>query len=235
MNTKVERLSLSPESRPAGKLEQLRIRIAGRLRLGLYRKSARYGLRRDLAFPFERPQAKIPLAVRRASASDVDAVLRLDDPRNNELDRLQVAWRRALAAKNMKGCFVAVDQRDNTPCYIHWIFGAGDNSFLQQYGGLPVLAPHQALMEDAYTPPNYRGLGIMSAAMAEIAEQGAALGASEVITFVDMDNIASLKGCQRAGFNPHLLHHRSQMAFGVIHRDEFVPLSADDPRRTQKF
>ena len=41
--------------------------------------------------------------------------------------------------------------------------------------------------------------------MAQIAERGTDLGARWVITFVTVDNIPSLKGCQRAGFVPYLL------------------------------
>jgi RimJ/RimL family protein N-acetyltransferase len=216
------------------RLEQLRIRIAGRIHLGLYSRSLRYGLCRDLGVPFEKPNAKIPIEVRPATDGDLRALLSLKESQSNE-DRLEIAWRRAFADKGAKRCFVAVDLRNNTPCYVHWLFNAADNPFIQRLGGLPLLQPHEALMENAYTPANYRGLGIMSAAMARIAERAADIGASRVITFVDEHNIPSLKGCQRAGFKPHLLHHRMQMAFGLIKRNDFVPLAATDPRRTMKF
>jgi GNAT superfamily N-acetyltransferase len=217
------------------KFEQLRIRIAGRLQLGFYSKSMRYGLCRDLGAPFERTSAKIPIEVRAATAADLRSLFSLDDSQNSDHDRLELAWRRAFADKGAKRCFVAVDLRSNTPCYMHWLFNAADNPFLQQFGSFPRLEPHEALMENAYTPPKYRGLGIMSAAMAWIAERDADIGASHVITFVDEHNIASLKGCQRAGFNPHLLHHRAQMGFGLLKRNSFEALSETDPRRTLKF
>jgi RimJ/RimL family protein N-acetyltransferase len=216
------------------KLEQLRIRIAGRLQLGLYSESMRYGLCRDLSAPFEKPNAKIPIEVRPATDADLRVLLSLDGQNDNH-DRLEIAWRRAFADKGAKRCFVAVDLRNNTPCYIHWLFNAADNEFIQRLGGLPLLQPHEALMENAYTPAKYRRLGIMSAAMARIAERATDIGASQVITFVDEDNIPSLKGCQRAGFHPHLLHHRVQMVFGLIKWNEFEPLAENDPRRTLKF
>jgi RimJ/RimL family protein N-acetyltransferase len=217
------------------KLEQLRIRIAGRLQLGLYSKSMRYGLRRDLGAPFERTSAKIPIEVRPATEADLRSLLSLDDSQNSDHDRLEIAWRRAFADKGAKRCFVAVDLCTNTPCYMHWLFNAADNAFIQQLGGFPRLEAHEALLENAYTPVKYRGLGIMSAAMALIAERAADIGASHVITFVDEHNIASLKGCQRAGFYPHLLHHRAQMGFGLLKRNDFETLSETDPRRTLKF
>ena len=101
--------------------------------------------------------------------------------------------------------------------------------------GSPRLAADQALLENAYTPPSHRGLGIMSAAMALIAEQAATVGARTVLTFVGLDNIASLKGCQRAGFNPAMLHHSLRFGFGIMRTDRFEPLADNDPRRTAKF
>nr|CAD6619098.1 N-acetyltransferase [Rhizobium sp. Khangiran2] len=83
-------------------------------------------------------------------------------------------------------------------------------------GGFPRLDEDTALLENAYTPPSHRGLGIMSAAMALIAERAASFGARYVLTFVGTDNVASLKGCQRAGFEVHLIQRRLRMGYGLI-------------------
>jgi RimJ/RimL family protein N-acetyltransferase len=78
------------------------------------------------------------------------------------------------------------------------------------------------LLEGAYTPEAYRGMGIMSAAMARIAERAAEGGARWVITFVDETNVASVKGCLRAGFAAYVKRHerfrlfRRQVAFASI-------------------
>jgi RimJ/RimL family protein N-acetyltransferase len=86
-------------------------------------------------------------------------------------------------------------------------------------------------LENAFTPADYRGKGIMSAAMSRIAEQAEQYGARYVVTFVGDDNIASLKGCQRAGFAPHLMHFRTRRAFGLLDSNRFETLAEDDPRR----
>ncbi len=44
----------------------------------------------------------------------------------------------------------------------------------------------------------------MGAAMTQVAERAAEFGARWVITFVEEDNQASVKGCIRAGFAPYL-------------------------------
>jgi len=216
------------------KLKQLYTRIAGRLRLGLRFESTRIGLQRDLSVPFKAPDAKIPVSVRPLIAADLPILLALDAAASPE-DRFETAWRRAFAEKHMKGGYVAVDDRDGTPCYMQWLFGSEDNDFVLSIGGFPALKPGEALLENAYTPARYRGMGIMPAAMARIAERAADINARTVITFVQDDNIPSLKGCQRSGFAPHLLHRQVRLGFGTMRRDGFTELAADDPLRTKKF
>ena len=227
-----ERVSSSSDL--VDRLQQLRTRVVGRLRLGLRFETIRFGLRRDLAQPFPAPSAKIPISVRPLAESDLPALLAVDDNTSPE-DRFQIASRRVMADRHLAGGFVAVDERDGRPCYVQWLFGAGDNDFVRRLQGFPQLAPDEALLEGAYTPASHRGLGIMPAAMALIAEKAEAIGARYVITFVDLTNVPSLKGCQRSGFSPDLLHRLVGLGFGFFRRDSFTKLAADDPRRTQKF
>ena len=218
------------------RLAQIRIRVTGRLKLGLSAKRlTRYGLCRDLALSIEKPSAKIPISVRPLQDGDLASLFSFDLAQNSLGERLEVAWRRAFIDKGARGGFVAIDERSQTPCYVQWLLSSQDNDFIRKLGGFPALEPHEALLENAYTPPKYRGLGIMSAAMALIAEHAAEFGARHVLTFVEEHNIASLKGCQRAGFYPQMLHHRTRFVFGLICRDRFEKLPDGDPRRTAKF
>ena len=187
-------------------------------------KSTRIGLRRDLTVPFKAPDAKIPISVRPLTEADLPALLALDETASPE-DKFETAWRGAFAAKHMKGGYVAIDDRDGTPCYMQWLFGAADNDFVLSIGGFPTLKADEALLENAYTPARYRGMGIMPAAMARIAERATDIGARYVITFVQDDNIPSLKGCQRSGFAPHLLHKPVRLGFGMARRDSFTDLA----------
>jgi GNAT superfamily N-acetyltransferase len=184
--------------------------------------------------PISRPTAKIPLTVRCLENRDVEwlfsAAATGPDPR----ERWEAAIRQAFIEKGAKRGYVAVDERNGMPCYVQWLFGADDNEFVQRIKGLPVLQPHQGLVENVYTLPSHRGLGIMSAAMALIAERAADFGANEVLVFVGTDNIASLRGCQRAGFNTFTLHHSTRTLFGTVRSDTFTPLADGDPRRTAR-
>ena len=71
--------------------------------------------------------------------------------------------------------------------------------------------------------------------MTLIAERATDIGAQQVLTFVGVENIASLKGCQRACFNPLILHRCARFAFGLTRQDHFETLPETDPRRTAKF
>jgi GNAT superfamily N-acetyltransferase len=234
MTMEVTRSYAIPVFPKRDRIRQFRNRLSGRLELGLYARLTRYGLSRDLTLAIKNPGAKIPIAVRPLEERDLSSLLDLNA--GSSADQREVASRRGFVAKGPPRGYVAVDQRTDTACYVQWLFGPEDNDFIaRRMKGFPRLAADQALLENAYTPPAYRGLGIMSAAMALIAEQAATIGARHVLTFVGLDNIASLKGCQRAGFNPAMLHHSLRIGLGIVRRDRFEPLADNDPRRTAKF
>lgn len=236
MTAEANRLPSHTVSELGAQFAQLQIRLAGRLHLGLYSHVTRYGLRRDLGLPLEKKSgAKIPILVRELEESDLMSLLSLDGLENNPEERLEIARRRAFVEKGIKRCFVAVDRRTNTACYMQWLIDAADIEPIRRSGNFPSLEPGEAILENAYTPVKYRGLGIMSAAMAEIAERAADIGARHVLGFVDDRNIASLKGCQRAGFHPYMLHHQVQRVFGLMKQNSFEILAENDPVRQLKF
>lgn len=217
------------------RLSQLKLLVAGRLRLGFKSEFRRFGLRRDLATPHAAPPARIPIHVRPLAESDLPVLLPEDASHLEPGERLQMAWRRRFLAKVTGDCFVAVDERHGTPCYMQWLLGPSQNGLIASLGGFPPLAADEALLENAFTPVGHRGLGIMPAAMALIAERASQFGARHVLTFVDEGNIASLKGCQRAGFFPHIVSTRRRYAFGTIDSTAFETLAEGDPRRALRF
>ncbi len=211
-------------------------KVRGRIKPEFTTETVRYGLRRDLAVPITHPSAKIPITVRHATDADIAILLPADTSAMDPADAREVFWRRGFIAKvGIEGCHVAVDGRDGSPAYMQWLFGPTRNDAIAKVGGFAELAPDEALLENAYTPPTHRGLGIMSVAMALIAERAEALGARYVLTYVGTDNVASLKGCHRAGFAPHLTHTRRFTAYGLLKSDSFATMPADDPRRILSF
>ena len=86
---------------------------------------------------------------------------------------------------------------------MQFLIGPDENDLLRTHFRVyPILTPEEALLEGAFTPEAYRGQRIMPCAMAQIAMKAAEFGGRWVITYVGSDNIASLKGCKRAGFFP---------------------------------
>ena len=183
-----------------------------------------YGLRRDLRRPHPPPRAAVELNVRPLAPTDSLSFLDPAPGATAEVELIRQNQLRLLAAA-IPTCWIATDAHGR-PCYMQWLITSADNARIkaQWAGVMPQLRPDEALLEGAYTPESHRGLGIMAHAMARIAEQAEALGASSVITFVAADNVASLKGCRKAGFHPYV-ERRVKWRFGV-RRVEFTPLPA---------
>jgi RimJ/RimL family protein N-acetyltransferase len=178
--------------------------VLGFMRSRLHSEFVSYGLRRDLRQPLTPPAAKIDLRVRPRASADSLSFLDPTPGSTGDAEMIRRNQLRLLAA-GIPTCWIAIDP-DGKPCYMQWLITSRDNARIKsQWGGvIPQLGPHEALLEGAYTPDTHRGLGIMAAAMARIAESAKELGASSVITFVAEDNVASLKGCKKAGFDPYV-------------------------------
>jgi len=184
------------------------------IRYRMASESTSLGLRRDLTIPFSGPSAKIAFVVRPLLPSDDLTSL---DPRQPGISSEEMFWRLAqqrLLQSGLRTCYVAIGP-DGKPCFMQWVILPSDNDRLRAtFGNLyPTLAPDEALLEGAFTPDTSRGLGVMSAAMAQIANRAAQGGARWVITFVDENNVASVKGCLRAGFAPYVKRHEKFRLF----------------------
>ncbi len=194
--------------------KQFRFREIGqKLAHRVYYNNYSYCLRRDLQIPFPAPEAKIPIIIRRLEQGDITKLFAnvADLPASDQADlysRLDF-WNAKVPT-----CYVGVAE-DGAPTYIQWLMGPEQNEKIQAFfnGTFPVLAPDEALLENALTPAAFRGKGIMPSAMARIAEQGTTLGARYVLTFVEQHNIPSLKGCKKSGFLPHLIRHEQWFLF----------------------
>ncbi|MEJ2860183.1 GNAT family N-acetyltransferase [Actinomycetospora flava] len=163
-----------------------------------------YGLKRDLSAAHETPVAKIPISVRPLVEADLPHILD-EHAEVDEAERWERHTRVRLLERGIGRPWVAVDP-DDDPCYVQWLFGPDENAEVREFfhGIFPELGPEEALLEGAFTPTRHQGRRIMSAGMSMIAEKARDLGARDVLTFVGVENIASLKGCERAGFLPAL-------------------------------
>jgi len=176
----------------------------------LYSTSFSYGLQRDLNKPFEAPLAKIKITIRPFNDEDTEKLLEESTMVNPRI----LASQRAIIDAKIPTCYVAVTTFDK-PCYMQWLIGYKENEKIRSHFQdiFPPLKPQEALLEGAYGNPEFRGLRIMPAAMAQIAEKASLIGARWVNTFVDVTNVASLKGCRRSGFDPYILRKDRWLLF----------------------
>ena len=159
----------------------------------LYSKKTQLLLRRDLTVPLaQRPQSKMPIQIRELREADIPKAF------------APVAARLPALRAGLKTCYLGVTDNGDI-CYMQWLIDSSQNHLRPRVVGL-ALQPDEVLLEWAYTFEQYRGLGVMASAMAQIAERGAMAGARWALTLVDQDNIASLKGCRNAGFRPYQFH-----------------------------
>ena len=160
-----------------------------------------FGFKRDLNENFKNPSALIELKIR--LSNNIDNKYFKDENSNLGLEE-----------ENIKNCYVAVNNED-IPCYRQWLMGYKQNEKIKSFfkGSFPILEKNEALLEAAFTLPSFRGKRIMPDAMARIAERGNDIGARYVITFVDVNNIPSLKGCKRSGFHPYILRKETWFLF----------------------
>lgn len=182
------------------------------LRKRIYSHSISFGLQRDLKNEFEAPSAKIEIQIRPLRKEDTADLL--DPAADPSINPRIIASQQSMVYANIPTCYVAVDA-DDKPCYMQWLIGYNENQETEKHfqGVFPPLKKSEALLEGAYSHPAYRGLRIMPRAMALIAEKAVDMNARWVNTFVDVTNIASLKGCQRSGFKPFLLRKERWFLF----------------------
>jgi GNAT superfamily N-acetyltransferase len=177
-----------------------------------------YGLRRDLDHPHASPTPRISIAIREIEDRDIEQMFVERAPALPRKERLEIANRMAHLAERIPTCYVAIDRERNTPCFVQWLMTASANEQIARFfrGRFPALQGNEALLENAYTPPQYRGQGIMPAAMSMIAEHAREFGCRYVHTYVLKDNVPSLKGCSKAGFSPFIVRRDIHLLFHLI-------------------
>lgn len=220
-----------PHDRGDGSLEQglamICAKVARRLALGPYSKRISIGLRRDLSVAVDPPTARIPVGLREFRLDDLPALFPAGGDAASERERSDVEWRLRAAAHGLlpSQCYVVVDERSGRPCHMQWLTGPGYGDAIRRSGALPTLAADEAMLENAFTPVAFRGLGIMALAVHMIAERARALGKRHLLAFVDADNPASLKAVRRAGLTPFSIRTRRQFGFGIVRTVRFESIS----------
>ncbi|MCK8480718.1 GNAT family N-acetyltransferase [Psychroserpens algicola] len=157
--------------------------------------------------------AKLNISIRPFKNSDINAL-------NEELRH------RRLVDENIPNCYVAQINTNDT-VYRQWVFKHHQNERIAIYFGpiFPKLKKDEAIIEGVFTHTDYRGLRIMPKAVYEILNQAHYSHLKRVIAFVDEQNIASLKGFYRVGFEPYIIRKEQWLFFK--RKVSFIPLHSE--------
>jgi hypothetical protein len=197
----------------------------------LYSRPVDLGLLRDLSIPVQAPPTRVEYTLRPLRDDDDLGFLEHGPPDESDDEAVLRLNQLRFVRAGIPTCYVAVTI-DNQICCMQWIIAARDIPRLDAIFGpiYPPFAPDEALLEGAYTPVAFRGKGLMSAILTRVAAEGTALGAKRAYTYVAQDNIASLKGCKKAGFVPAI---QRTYTFLFFHR--FVSFRNLDPGTPYSF
>jgi hypothetical protein len=191
-----------------------------------------YAFRRDLTIPFETRPTSVPIILRPFERGDI-SLLTLDSMGRDTTKLMERLSRiDAIGAGIPSAVYVAVT-RDDSPCFLQWLVAPEANDRLNTYykGYFPPLARDEVLLEGAFVPERHRGKGIMTSAMSKVADEGASMGARWAITYVDVSNLPSIRGCLACGFHPFLTRKAEWRAFK--RRLFFAPLDGDECGRLE--
>jgi len=111
--------------------------------------------------------------------------------------------------------------------YAQWLVGREEQQAAGDLlAGTRRLTEGESLVEGAYTFPAARGRGLMRDGMGQLLLVARERGDERVVTYVDQENIPSLRGCAAVGFRAD--HVRIETwRFGRLHR-RFEQLTAAD-------
>ena len=165
----------------------------------------------------ERPGTN--LTIRPIEAAD-EAALQgvLSDKSLPATDRLEASRRIAMLATGLKTCYVVCDSSGNAR-YMQWLILPSENESLRRlYGSwYPQLEPEEALFENAFVFPAYRGTGIFPPAFAKVIDLARESGVKRIVSSIISTNVLSLRSFASLGFRPTQIRIERR-SFGRSHR-----------------
>tara|TARA_B100000809_G_scaffold237477_1_gene257335 strand:- start:5 stop:718 length:714 start_codon:yes stop_codon:yes gene_type:complete len=131
-----------------------------------------------------------------------------------------------LVEKKIPDCYVAAIQ-NNVPVYRQWLFTQEQFEAIIDYFGqiFPEIGKDEAIIEGVFTHLDYRGLRIMPNAIYQILNQNHYSHLKRAIAFVEQNNVGSLKGFYRLGFEPYILRQEKWLFFA--RKISFIPLPSE--------
>jgi hypothetical protein len=167
----------------------------------IYSRGTFLGLQKDLNTDNIDVACEVEYSLQLASEEDMEELLERAkyESRESAHELIQRKW---FYDSGFRNCYIARALDTGELCYMQWmISSAAEPVLLQEFAGkFPVLGEDEVLLENAYTFEKYRGKRVMPSVEVRLAGIARDKGFKRMITYVLEDNVASLKGCERAGF-----------------------------------
>jgi hypothetical protein len=138
-------------------------------------------------------------------------------------DALEAFSRQQMCDAGVETLYVAI-AGDGRPIYAQWCITPSAQAALARLcpGRYPPLHDGEVLLEGAYTFTAFRGMRAMADGMIQLLRCARQAGARTALTYVNIDNVPSLRGCAACGFQAD--HIRiDHWRFGRRH-STFAPL-----------
>ena len=178
----------------------------------------------------------VPLHVRAVTAPEDPSLYAVVSDRTlGSAERHEASRRMAMLATGIRTCYASVDDAGNVRV-MQWLIPAGENEAMRHLYGdwFPWLAADEALMENAYVFPKYRGTGVLSVALSKLVEIARGAGVARIRTGIPGTNVNSLMSFSRMGFRPERVRVEKRR-FGVAARSVVAVTSCNDLRSFAGF
>jgi hypothetical protein len=165
----------------------------------LYSKEIAFGFKRNLSLPFKKPRTLKPITIREFIKEDEPFFI--DNPNNGLIEKFDT-------------CYVGVTNEE-IPCARVWLIDSSENKKLKDSwdGRFPQLNSDEVLLENVFTVPKFRGMGVIPAFLFDVAEKSKEQGAKYAITFGEVKNINTSRSYNYAGFSPYIVRTVSYFLF----------------------
>jgi GNAT superfamily N-acetyltransferase len=170
------------------------------IRTGLFSVTTYLWLVKDLTSAESLSQSQMRYKLQPASPANFgELVHHLKDEKGQAL--LELLRRLSFYRRGFDTCYVAMAESGEI-CYMQWLISPRHNELLRTNFPfrMRLLKEDESMLENAFTFPRFRGKGIMGSVMLELAGIARNQGFKRLVTQVEKNNEASLKGCYRVGF-----------------------------------
>lgn len=146
------------------------------------------------------PRAIIPLQLKIINNSDLEAITKMI-PMLDFSSRKELVVRLLFYKAGFRNCYVSKTPEGKIAC-IQWLIYPSENEVINRHfrNRFYPLKKNQVMIENIFTFPKFRGMGVMSKATAEVMAIAREAGYENAITYVKKESLGALNLFMGLGF-----------------------------------